>query len=289
MQKASSLPAYLPPATAESIRQIYADVVILPLSCLFWWMDRAEPIQQGRILSDDLIYIPVKGSLRCHVGDTAAVIGPGELMFAGAGHSHGARLARRTRRLEAYAVHVHAFDPSNRSVFGRLASPFGRFGVPEAWFDRLALCTHLMGACPETGRRVLEALVRDLLAEQVRLGSALLETPVPLDHRIAGLLARIRQDCGQDWRVTRLARLCGLSAERLRQLFKASVGMPPKRYVQQVRLQQARAMLSTQPSLTVGEVARQVGFGDPHYFHAAYRDAFGETPKGRGGKAASVP
>ena len=55
----------------------------------------------------------------------------------------------------------------------------------------------------------------------------------------------------------------------------------PKKYVQKVRLSYARSLLATEPSLTVEQVANRVGIPDAHYFHAIYRQAFGETPKKR--------
>jgi AraC-like DNA-binding protein len=49
--------------------------------------------------------------------------------------------------------------------------------------------------------------------------------------------------------------------------------------LQNVRLSLARSLLVTMPELTVVQVADKVGISDPHYFHAVYKNRFGETPK----------
>jgi transcriptional regulator GlxA family with amidase domain len=53
--------------------------------------------------------------------------------------------------------------------------------------------------------------------------------------------------------------------------------MTPIQFQKQLRLQEARILLRTQP-LTAAEVAYQVGYTSPAHFTRTYHKAFGRTP-----------
>jgi AraC family transcriptional regulator of arabinose operon len=74
-----------------------------------------------------------------------------------------------------------------------------------------------------------------------------------------------------------LATRVGLSVSRLAHLFESQVGMPPRRYWESRRLDQARQLL-TRTQLPVGEVARQVGFENQFYFSLRFKKATGLPP-----------
>jgi transcriptional regulator GlxA family with amidase domain len=57
------------------------------------------------------------------------------------------------------------------------------------------------------------------------------------------------------------------------------MGVSPMQYLREVRLSRARALLQTDPTLTVQQVANRVGYNHAQKFHMAYRQAYGETPR----------
>jgi transcriptional regulator GlxA family with amidase domain len=120
-----------------------------------------------------------------------------------------------------------------------------------------------------------------LLIEQLLIGHELQELPMKTDQRIVRLQAGVRRRPSEPWTVTSMARFCNLSVSRFRELFVETTGASPKKYLQKVRMSLARSLLMTNPSLTVEQVADQVGIPDAHYFHAIYKEQFGETPKDR--------
>lgn len=73
-----------------------------------------------------------------------------------------------------------------------------------------------------------------------------------------------------------------LSRSQLGRKVKALTGQSPAIFLRSLRLQKARHLLLTS-SLSVKEVAYDVGFSDPSYFSKSYSEQFGENPSITGG------
>ena len=61
--------------------------------------------------------------------------------------------------------------------------------------------------------------------------------------------------------------------------FRQLVGVPPMKYLEQVRMGQAERMLLN-TALSVQEIAQAVGYPDPYYFSRAFRRVTGQSPSG---------
>jgi transcriptional regulator GlxA family with amidase domain len=75
-----------------------------------------------------------------------------------------------------------------------------------------------------------------------------------------------------------LASMARLSVSRFCELYKAHLGVAPLHYAQELRLRRAAYLLGN-PTLSVGEVAQQVGIDDPFYFSRLFRRRFGRSPR----------
>ncbi len=75
-----------------------------------------------------------------------------------------------------------------------------------------------------------------------------------------------------------LAAVVNLQPTYFSNLFKAVYGVPPLQHLQDLRLRQARALL-TASKVTVSEVARRCGFADPLYFSRVFRRHVGVSPR----------
>lgn len=95
--------------------------------------------------------------------------------------------------------------------------------------------------------------------------------------RLAEAVAWIRQNYAQPLRVEALARLAGMGVSTFHRHFRALTAMSPLQYQKQIRLQQARALMSTQ-GLDVGSAALAVGYASPSQFTREYKRLFGQTP-----------
>ena len=98
-----------------------------------------------------------------------------------------------------------------------------------------------------------------------------------VDPQLRRVLDAIHADPSSDWTIERLAEVAGMSRTLFAEQFRTKLGVTPMRYVADWRLQKARALLA-EPSLTVGEIARAVGYGSESSFNRAFSQHFGRTP-----------
>lgn len=84
--------------------------------------------------------------------------------------------------------------------------------------------------------------------------------------------------------VKTLARHLAVSRRQLFRKFKAVAGCTPNTFIRDIRLKHA-AQLLQETGMTVSEIIYAVGFSDPKYFRAVFRERFGVLP-GEYGKAA---
>lgn len=88
----------------------------------------------------------------------------------------------------------------------------------------------------------------------------------------------IHDNLSQDLPLVELAQMTGLSTSRFKCLFKQSTGFSPHQYVIQQRVERAKRLLGT-TSLTIREVALEVGFADQSHLARLFRRMMGSTPK----------
>lgn len=88
---------------------------------------------------------------------------------------------------------------------------------------------------------------------------------------------RIDSAPDQQWPVSRLASVSGISRAHFARCFKEAFGIPPHRYLLTRRIERAKAALrDTDVSIT--EVAFAVGWNSLGTFTRTFRDVTGETP-----------
>lgn len=75
-----------------------------------------------------------------------------------------------------------------------------------------------------------------------------------------------------------LAKKFNFCETHFRNLFKKSVGTPPKQYIERVRLERARTLLKNS-SLTVTEISERLNFSSSHHFANAFKKAYAITPR----------
>ncbi len=103
-------------------------------------------------------------------------------------------------------------------------------------------------------------------------------------HPSTGPVARARQlleeQPDEAWSTSSLAVRVHVSVRSLQEGFARDLGVPPMKYLQQVRLRRARELLREASSVqtTVARVASGLGVSHLGRFAAAYRLAFGESP-----------
>lgn len=140
------------------------------------------------------------------------------------------------------------------------------------------LCTPGLGS-----EIVVESLGRLLMIEIARHFQGLRAQRSAGTQRLAAWqMNRIREyietRSGERVTVQTLAEICGVSVGYLHRVFKDSTGQTLGAYVEQLRTEKAKALLS-EGRLTLRQIAEQLGFCDANSFSAAFRRATGEPPK----------
>ena len=152
--------------------------------------------------------------------------------------------------------------------------------APKALFDAVLRLVRLLDEprdatvlAPLVKREILWRLVTGEQGAAVRqLGLA----DSSLSH-VARAVRWIREHYAESFKVEEVARLSGLSVSAFYRNFQAVTAMSPIQFQKQIRLQQARLLLATQPHDITG-VGTRVGYDSASQFSREYRRQFGAPP-----------
>lgn len=97
--------------------------------------------------------------------------------------------------------------------------------------------------------------------------------------RMTALVRKIRQHPEMPWTVASLALEIGCSRSSFAAKFHAYAGVSPIHFVTRIRLTEASMLLKSNPDLSVGQVARRVGYESQSAFTRAFKAHFGITPR----------
>jgi transcriptional regulator GlxA family with amidase domain len=81
----------------------------------------------------------------------------------------------------------------------------------------------------------------------------------------------------EEWPVTRLAQLSGVSKAHFARSFKDAFGVPPHRYLLTRRIEQAKTLLRD-TDLPITDIGFQTGWSSLGTFGRIFRDITGESP-----------
>lgn len=88
----------------------------------------------------------------------------------------------------------------------------------------------------------------------------------------------IRENVSKSFTTNELAKHFGLVAPYLSKLFKRYKGMSPTQYVQSMRMERAKQILTEYPDLLVKDIAEQLGYTNALYFSKVFQKALGMYP-----------
>ena len=133
----------------------------------------------------------------------------------------------------------------------RMLAAEGESRVADELFTALVLLI-----CRNAGQRIDERGAREVIAEVVSYINARYAEQISLET---------------------LARRSGYSPRHFTRLFVRFLGVPPMKYLSDVRLSRAAALLS-ESKLAITEIASAVGIGESSRFTKSFRQRFGMTP-----------
>ncbi|NOV04472.1 helix-turn-helix domain-containing protein [Paenibacillus planticolens] len=157
-------------------------------------------------------------------------------------------------------------------------------GIRFARFENAKEWQHLAGAFTslirynEESHLFSERLAVNALEEILLLISKnVQETQHPMDPRVENTIKLISQHYKEPFNVPELAAMVNLSPSRFAHLFKIQTGESVMEMLNKIRLRQSKKLLET-TSLTIAEIAEEVGFNHPFYFSRQFAAFYGTPP-----------
>ena len=102
--------------------------------------------------------------------------------------------------------------------------------------------------------------------------------PPSVPPKLAEAVRYIRLNHMRPLTAAEVSRHAGISRQHLIRLFRSSLGMTPIQFISRTKILHAKELLWRDSSLTVKEVAYELGFQDEHYFSRTFLRTAGETP-----------
>ncbi|MCM4149959.1 AraC family transcriptional regulator [Arenibacter sp. N53] len=124
-------------------------------------------------------------------------------------------------------------------------------------------------------RIMVDQLITQILLETVILSKKVQQSPPSI--KLNSLDKFIQKNLFRIVYVDEMANFMGMSTGYFKAWFKKESGMPPKEYVNRLKIDQAKMDLLT--TKTVTEVAFGLGFGSSQYFATTFKKFTGYTPK----------
>ncbi len=156
------------------------------------------------------------------------------------------------------------FDPRPRRLTSRLASAIGRLEETTRQVHRIGRDHSALSA--------LEEIVLILLDEHpnrlAKLWRGRVETP-PSDPRLLKAIDYLRTRFAEPYRAAEVARRAGVSEPVLRRLFRAHLNQSPVHYLQNYRMEKARALMRD-GTRALKAIAAEVGYTDPSGFRRLF-------------------
>ena len=97
------------------------------------------------------------------------------------------------------------------------------------------------------------------------------------DKRLSQVLTTMLNEPQAEWNLEQLAEMAAMSRATFCRVFQQKMQMPPKRFLNQIRLQQGAYLLKHTPK-SVLEVALEIGYQSEAHFSKAFKIAYGITP-----------
>lgn len=201
---------------------------------------------------------PREHSLRCVAPPSGAAPAPAELLSAAYAAAPDGALAAL-----APVVHLPAGEVRRAQGLSAVVSLLrAALAEPSAGQERLA-------------RSLLEPLLAYTLHCQGRARDG--RAAGAFDRRVARALQLIQEKPAARWTIEALARAASLSRAAFARRFLAEVGVPPLRYVAELRMQRAAELLA-EGDRSLASVAAEVGYDSEFAFSRAFKRHTGEAP-----------
>ena len=227
-----------------------------------------------RMIKDDAL-LDIVRRLNANSRCTASVC-TGAFLLAAAGLLDGRRAVTHWRYSRQLALRFPTVQVEPDAIFVQDGKVMTSAGVSTGIDLSLALVEEHYGA------DVARAVAKDMVVFMQRPGgqsqfSVRSRAPHTRQQMLRRVLDAVAEDPGANHTLSGMARRAGISSRHVTRLFCDEVGTTPARYVEQIRLEAAQAMLETGDD-PMAVIARRIGFGSPESLRRAFVRHLGVTP-----------
>jgi transcriptional regulator GlxA family with amidase domain len=227
-----------------------------------------------RMIKDDAL-LDIVRRLDANSRRTASVC-TGAFLLAAAGLLDGRRAATHWRHSQELALRFPTVQVEPDAIFVEDGKVMTSAGVSAGIDLSLALVEEHYGA------EVARAVAKDMVVFMQRPGgqsqfSVRARAPHTRQQMLRRVLDAVAEDPGANHTLSAMARRAGVSSRHVNRLFCDEVGTTPARYVEQVRMEAAQAMLETGDD-PMAVIARRTGFGSPESLRRAFVRNLKVTP-----------
>lgn len=241
------------------------------------------------------INITLAGLLTQYVGDEKVERRPGDIMLLGPGVPHYAlRHSYPHRTITVYFLPLVLFEMGPAGDGAWLLSRFTTrqnidrrvVRLPaklreKLHHDVLSISEEFHSRKPGSELRlwgILLAMLVDLLRWETGNGKWRADTGEPQDWApLQRALRYLHDHFAEPIYIDQVAAAIGFTPNRLRELFRKTIGMSCSSYLQSLRVAEAKALLCL-PDVQVTEVALNVGFETLSHFNTSFRKITGMSP-----------
>ena len=247
----------------------------------FGWVHCEPGWSWEPVLDDYDLWFVLAGRGRAALRGVEVEFGAGSMFVLRPGDRGSFRQDPRHRLFVAYC-HFHFVDPCH----GR-PQPMPDDLLPARWLPhadvaRLGGLMHRLVTIrrdrhPIRGWESSAALAA-VLSEVYMQDSRLAGHPAALlDSRVQDVLDFVTENLHRRPSLSEIAAVVSLSPGRVSKLFAAQIGMSLREYTVSARLDRARHLL-TETSMTLGQIARALGYADPFLLSRQFTRRFGVAP-----------
>nr|WP_298895045.1 helix-turn-helix domain-containing protein [uncultured Altererythrobacter sp.] len=106
--------------------------------------------------------------------------------------------------------------------------------------------------------------------------SEVLSAQTRVDEHYAGLVDWLVSRLDEPTKVEHMAAFAGMSVRNFHRRFKTQFGLPPGKFLEQLRLDRAKELIESGEAITMA--GSRVGFHSPSSFRTSFKERFGVTP-----------
>ena len=225
----------------------------------------------GVCIQESKLFLITKGQIAIRINGEETVCSAGEIVLIPAGTKHDYYLPT-SETAEKYWFHF-TLDESGRSFFDNLSLPLKIKTEIDATPYFVKACTFLRGETSPVSQisavlSIVELFLSSACAKPIKSEPSETDT----------VLSYINEHLADNINLSTLASIAYLSPNYLVRKFHEKTGFSPMRYLQFVRINHAKTLLSS-TNLSVSAVMEKVGFYDSAHFCKQFKSATGYSPR----------